>query len=310
MPDDTTDAEIAEQNAMDDFNADDDNTGKTDDEKDSKNDDSGQEKEDEKDSGDDEGNKKDDDDDEPLTPKQIAEMRAGIKDKDGKKGKTNNPLINDLFGDAEEDDENQDGDQTDKKDDEEKSKGKDKSLDPDDDEFDLDEYKKAYPEDYAAIYKIASQMVEKMGGGKNNDTQYVSKDDFDSAIAEMTLSLEVTRLHPDAEAVTAIDDEGNLIDKQFASWINEQPKAIQRLFVVGDKDIGTAAEDFIAGMDYYKDSIKEKKASEHDKQARENKKKKDALHKNTMRMKASTKSKSGETEDDEEAEAKEIFEKG
>jgi len=313
MPDDN-DKEIAEQEDKDEMDAEgifDDEDGEEDKTKKKDSEDSKDSKDDESDDDDDAGDDEEDEEgeDDELTPKQIAEKLAGLREDKKKAGESNNPLL-DFIGSDEDEDEEEEEEEEKPSPKKKSDKKADEDLELDDDDFDLKEYKQSYPEDYNAILKIATGIANRMLESKESDKEkpdYATREELGHTIARLELRLDVTRKHPDAEKITEIDDKGNLVDEDFAAWINDQPKAIQRLFV-NDGDTRQAVENFIAGLDFYKWDLDKKKGEDHDDSARKEKKKKDDLHSHTMRSKKKGRKSKEKTEKEEEAEAEEIFE--
>jgi len=147
---------------------------------------------------------------------------------------------------------------------------------------------------FNAIAVMSGTMSQKMVAQQLKEAGFVSREDHQKAIGEIQQQLEidwywreVERQHPDAWKIDQTPE--------FREWLNGQPMRIKRLAVDPDPENG------ILVLDAYKETIAKKKAAEHDDAAGASKKRKDDLHKGTLRTKKSVagKTKPGDMDDEE-----------
>lgn len=150
-----------------------------------------------------------------------------------------------------------------------------------DDTIDIKGLKEDFPEDYSAIKVLSAVMADKIVQKRISEGEFVKAEDIDKKVAPLEERMtrlsfwdEVRDAHADAKTIAKT--------KEFAEWIEKQPKSIQALSCTWD------AQDAIAVIDFYKEAQAKKMAKEHDDKQREEKKKKDRLHSAGMRSKPST----------------------
>jgi len=150
-----------------------------------------------------------------------------------------------------------------------------------DDTIDIRGLKEDFPEDYNAIKVLSAVMADKIVQKRISEGEFVKAEDIDKKVAPLEERMtrlsfwdEVRDAHADAKTIAKT--------KEFAEWIEKQPKSIQALSCTWD------AQDAIAVIDFYKEAQAKKMAKEHDDKQREEKKKKDRLHSAGMRSKPST----------------------
>ena len=150
-----------------------------------------------------------------------------------------------------------------------------------DDTIDIKGLKEDFPEDYNAIKVLSAVMADKIVQKRISEGEFVKAEDIDKKVAPLEERMtrlsfwdEVRDAHADAKTIAKT--------KEFAEWIEKQPKSIQALSCTWD------AQDAIAVIDFYKEAQAKKMAKEHDDKQREEKKKKDRLHSAGMRSKPST----------------------
>ena len=150
-----------------------------------------------------------------------------------------------------------------------------------DDTIDIKGLKEDFPEDYNAIKVLSAVMADKIVQKRISEGEFVKAEDIDKKVAPLEERMtrlsfwdEVRDAHADAKTIAKT--------KEFAEWIEKQPKSIQALSCTWD------AQDAIAVIDFYKEAQAKKMAKEHDDKQREEKKKKDRLYSAGMRSKPST----------------------
>jgi hypothetical protein len=150
-----------------------------------------------------------------------------------------------------------------------------------DDTIDIKGLKEDFPEDYNAIKVLSAVMADKIVQKRISEGEFVKAEDIDKKVAPLEERMtrlsfwdEVRDAHADAKTIAKT--------KEFAEWIEKQPKSIQALCGTWD------AQDAIAVIDFYKEEQAKKTAKEHDDKQREEKKKKDGLHSAGMRSKPGT----------------------
>ena len=151
----------------------------------------------------------------------------------------------------------------------------DQEIEVDGTKINLKEYKKDYPDDFAAIIAVGSIMAKKIVEQSLKSGQFLKADQV-GPIHEKILDMEFW------DQITEVHSDGKKINKspEFVEWLGSQDAALQRMA----KKLETP-EDGILILNYYKKSIGKKKAETVDDKTRKEKKLRDDLHKGTLRNK-------------------------
>lgn len=158
----------------------------------------------------------------------------------------------------------------------------------------LKDYKKDYPEDFAAIMAVGSMMANKIVQESLKSGKFIQADavaPLHDKILDMEFWDQITMVHSDARKINT--------SKGFLDWLDEQDEPLQRLARNMEKP-----EDGVLIIDFYKKSIGKKKAKKHDDKMMQDKKQTDDLHKGTMRNKKTV----TQTDDVDMNDAKAAFE--
>lgn len=144
-----------------------------------------------------------------------------------------------------------------------------------DHKINLKDYKKDYPEDFAAIMAVGSIMAQNMIQDSLKTGQFIKADavaPLQDKILDMEFWDQISLVHSDAKKINKSTD--------FLDWLDGQDEPLQRLARNMEKP-----EDGVLIIDFYKKSKGKKKVAEHDQKLRDKKKQTDDLHKGTMRNK-------------------------
>lgn len=167
----------------------------------------------------------------------------------------------------------------------------DKDIKVGDVSVNLKEYKKDYPEDFAAIMAVGSILAKSIVQKQLQTGQYVKADlvaDLHNKVKDLEFWDEIALSHPDARKINK--------DSDFLDWLDKQDEPLKRLA----RNMETP-EDGVLILDFYKKSKAAKKAADFDAAAKGKKKRTDDLHKGTMRNKATVKQTDGFDANDAEA---------
>lgn len=164
------------------------------------------------------------------------------------------------------------------------------------DEINLKEFAEEMPDQFATVKVLSHIIAEKAVAEALKGEKFVTEKGFQEKldIYEATLSAyawwdTVRDVHPDARKIKD--------SKEFQEWLEGKDDATKRL-----ASMTAEPEDAILVLNYYKEDIAKKAVKEHDDKAKDEKKKVDDLHKETMRSKSETKSSQDVDPDNLEAE--------